>query len=133
MTQNNVIFSDNSLGNPFRLSRIDHSLTAAATNSALFSKKMNMPKTVQTQTIEQSLFVVHKNPHFPSYYVRVFYMRATFSVINIRPNNILYQALFVYCLSQTNVPQTVVQRNTTPLKRRHTQSVARVSVHWSLM
>ena len=55
-------------------------------------------------------------------------MRATFSVMNIRPNNILYQTLFVYCVSQTNVPQTTLQRNTTPLKRRHTQSVESESV-----
>ena len=46
-----------------------------------------MPKTVQTQTVEQGLFAVHKNPHFTSY-ARVSYMPATFSVMNFRPNNI---------------------------------------------
>ena len=68
-----------------------------------------MPKTIQTQTIEQGLFAVHKNAHFTSY-DRVSYMRATFSVMNIRPNNILYQMLFVNCVSETNVPQTVMLR-----------------------
>ena len=68
-----------------------------------------MPKTVQTQTIEQALFAVHKNPHFTSD-VRVSYMHATFGVMNVEPNNILYQTLFLNCVSQTNVLQTVVQR-----------------------
>ena len=66
-------------------------LTVATTNSALFQKKVNMPKTVQTLTIEQSLFAVHKSPNFTSY-VCVSYIRATFSVMNIRPNNILYHS-----------------------------------------
>ena len=70
-----------------------------------------MPKTGQTQTIEQGIFAVHQNFHFMSC-VRVSYMRATFSVMNIGPNNILYQTLFVNCVSQTNVQQTVVQRIT---------------------
>ena len=61
-----------------------------------------MPKAVQIQTNEQDLFAVHKNPHF-TFYVRVSCMRATFSVMNIRPNNILYQTLFVNC-----VPQAIV-------------------------
>ena len=74
-----------------------------------------MPKTVHTHTIEQGPFAVHKNSHFTSF-ARVSYMRETFSVMNIRPNNILYQTLFVNCVSQTNVPQTVVQRNMTPFK-----------------
>ena len=55
-----------------------------------------MPKTVQTQTIEQDLLAVHKNLH-STFYARVSYMRATFSVINIGPNNILQQTLFVNC------------------------------------
>ena len=65
---------------------------------------MNISKTVQTQAIEQGLFAVHKDPHFTSY-IHVSYMRAAFTVMNIRPNNILYQTLFVNCVSQTNVPQ----------------------------
>ena len=77
--------------------------TVATTNSALFSpKKVNMPKSVQTQTIERGLFDVHKNTHFTSY-VCVSYVPATFSVMNVRSNNILYQTLFVNCVSQTNV------------------------------
>ena len=103
-------------------------LTVATTNAALFPKKVNMPKTVQTQTIEHSLFAVHKNPHFTSY-VRVSYMHATFGVMNVGPNNILYQTLFVNCVSQTNVLQTVVQRwSAISLKQWHTQSVESESV-----
>ena len=64
--------------------RVNRNLNSSTTNSALFPKKVNMPKTVQTQT-EQSLFVVHKNPNFRSY-VRASYMRAIFSVMD----NILY-------------------------------------------
>ena len=111
------------------MSYIDHSSALGNLNSCynkFSSEKVNMPKTVQTQTIEQGLFAVHKTPHFTSY-IRVSYMRATFNVMNIRPNNILYQMLFVYCVSQTNVPQLC--KETRPLlKRWHTRSVESESV-----
>ena len=87
-----------------------------------------MPKTVQTQTIEQSLFAVHKNPNFTSY-VRVSYMGTTFSVMKTRQNNTLYQTLFVYCVPDERATNSCAKEQ----DQRHTQSVesesvARVSV-----
>ena len=76
-------------------------LAVALTNLAISPQKVNMSESVQKQTIEQSPFSVHKDPHLESY---VFVCSTFNSEINIRLNNISYQTIFVNSGSQTNMP-----------------------------
>ena len=92
---------------------------------------MNTLKGVQTHTIEQSLFADHKSPYFNSY-VCVSYVRATFSMMNIR-QNILYETLSVNCVPDELIINRSVEE-TRPLLNHvtydQTESVIKVSIQF---